>query len=129
MKKINFTLTALFIFCLSTAYVISPSKALSQKENASLNNSMPDSVAMILAKSCIGCHDSGGKKLASSKWNYSAWANYTADKQARKSDAICRVVTKGSMPPKKVRNENPEKILTAAQIETICKWAATLNKK
>jgi hypothetical protein len=129
MKKITFTLTTVSFICLITASVMKPSNALGQQENPSMKISMPDSVAMILAKSCIGCHDSGGSKLASSKWSYSGWASYSDEKQAKKSDAMCRAITKGSMPPKKVRKENPEKIPTAAQIETICKWAASLNKK
>jgi hypothetical protein len=129
MKMINFTLIAMFLFCIAAVLVFSPSKAVGQEKTTQMNNAIPDSVAMILGHSCIGCHDLGGSKMASSKWSYSGWDKYDVEKQAKKAVAICKAVTKGSMPPKKARNENPEKIPTAAQIETICKWADSLNKK
>jgi hypothetical protein len=129
MKKKKFIASAMFILCVTLALVINPSKATGQQQTTPNNYSIPDSVAMILGKSCIGCHDAGGNKLASSKWSYSGWASYSAEKQAKKSDAICRAITKGKMPPKKARKENPEKIPSAAQIETICKWAASFNRK
>jgi hypothetical protein len=128
MKKTNFILIATFILSTATALVISPSKAVSQQKITQIS-SIPDSVAKILGNSCIGCHDLGGSKMASSKWSFSGWDKYTAEKQAKKADAMCRAITKGSMPPKSARKDNPEKIPTAAQIETICKWAGSLNKQ
>jgi hypothetical protein len=129
MKKIHFIYHALFVLSVATVLVISPLKAVSQQSAQPKSSSIPDDVDKILGKSCIGCHDTNGKKMAAFMWSYSSWDKYSPKKQARKSKAMCNAITKEKMPPKPARKEHPEKIPTAAQIETLCKWSASLRQK
>lgn len=129
MKKIHFVLFVLFILSLTTVSVISPSQAINRLNISRACYSIPNDVAQILRNSCTSCHDLGGSKMASSIWSFSAWDHYGAAKQAKKSEAICKSVTKGSMPPESARKTDPGKIPTKAQIEIICKWSKSLSKK
>jgi hypothetical protein len=129
MKKMHLVLFAIFMLSIALVLVISPSVAISQQKTARSAYSVPDDVAKILHNSCTGCHDLGGSKMASSVWSFSAWDNYPAAKQAKKSEAICKAMTKGSMPPPSERNAHPEKNPTKVQIETVCKWAGSFRKK
>jgi hypothetical protein len=67
--------------------------------------------------------------MAMAKLNFSEWDSYSAEKQAKKAEAICNVITKGSMPPKSFRQSHPEAIPTDAQKELICKWSKTCAEK
>jgi hypothetical protein len=129
MKTIHLIFPAIAILFIATALLINPFNAFSQNNNAKESFSIPDSVAQILSKSCIGCHDLGGSKMASSKWSFSAWDKYNKQRQAKKSDAMCNALTKEDMPPPSARKSNPERIPSSAQIEIICKWANSLKKK
>jgi hypothetical protein len=44
-------------------------------------------------------------------------------------EAICEMITKGKMPKKKYVSKNPDKVLTKAEIDLICKWATEESKK
>jgi cytochrome c5 len=83
----------------------------------------------VFKNSCMGCHATGGKGMAMAKLNFSEWDSYSAEKQAKKAEAICNVITKGSMPPKSFRQSHPEAIPTDAQKELICKWSKTCAEK
>jgi hypothetical protein len=91
--------------------------------------SIPDDLNVIFKNSCMACHSTGGKVMAMSKLNFSDWNNYTPDKQANKADAICKIITKGAMPPKSFLEKTPEAILTASQKDMICKWSKTLSSE
>jgi len=39
----------------------------------------------------------------------------------------CKMVEKGSMPPKGWRNSNPDDVPTAADIKALCRWSSTQN--
>jgi hypothetical protein len=129
MKKTHFILVAAFVLLVVTVLAISPSKAVSQKRTPPKGSAIPNDVAEILKKSCIGCHNTDGNHMAMSMWNFSEWNNYTAKKQAKKATAMCNAITKGIMPPASVRNANPDKIPTTTQIEIVCKWSKSLNAK
>lgn len=89
--------------------------------------SIPDEVLMIAKKSCVKCHAEPGKTLALSHVNLSKWDSFTAEKQASKAAAMCNMVTKGKMPPKEFKKENPEFVLTQDEIKIICDWSASIQ--
>lgn len=88
---------------------------------------IPENVLMIAKKSCINCHAEPGNKMALSHVNLSKWDAYTIEKQADKAKAMCNMISKGKMPPKKFKTENPKFILTADEIKTICDWSASIQ--
>ncbi|MGE5457574.1 MAG: heme-binding domain-containing protein [Methanococcaceae archaeon] len=90
---------------------------------------IPDDVLAVAKKSCVKCHtEPDGKTMALSKVNLTKWDGYTAEKQASKAAAMCNMVTKGKMPPKKFKAENPDFVLTADEIKIICDWSTSLKK-
>jgi hypothetical protein len=110
--------------------IIAPQKANSQNDpKAGTTVSIPDNVNSVFKNSCMGCHSNDGKKMAAMHVNFSKWSEYDVEKQAKKAEDICKVLTKGSMPPKGFKAEHPELVPTAAQIKSICDWSNSLNKK
>jgi cytochrome c5 len=89
--------------------------------------SIPDDVNKIFNSSCTPCHWDGGKMMALGMVNFSNWTKYEASKGASKASMICSVLTKGKMPPKKIRKEIPEIVPTKEQLDLICKWAESLR--
>lgn len=88
---------------------------------------IPDDVLVIAKKSCVKCHTEPGKTMALSKVNLLKWDSYTAQKQASKAAAMCNMVTKGKMPPKKFKAENPDFVLTKDEIKIICDWSSSIQ--
>ena len=88
---------------------------------------IPDDVLIIAKKSCIDCHAEPGKKMALSHVNLTKWDSYTAERQASKSSKMCKMITKGKMPPKKFKKVNPGFILTNDEIKTICDWSTSIQ--
>jgi hypothetical protein len=129
MKKMHFVLFAMFTLSIALVLVVSPSKVVSQHSTSLTTYSVPDDVAKILRNSCTSCHNLGGSKMASSIWSFSAWDHYSTQKQAKKSEAICKAMTKGSMPPESAKKTNPGNNPTPAQTDIVCKWSKSLNKK
>jgi mono/diheme cytochrome c family protein len=91
-------------------------------------SSIPAEVQKIMDNSCLACHGAGGKTMALSRVKMAEWDGYSADKQAQKAAAICKVVTSGKMPPKGYLKENPKAALTKEQIASLCAWSDALNK-
>jgi hypothetical protein len=137
MKKINLIIASVIALSMIAIIVFGPLKVVSQKQVVSISqiqsvsksNGFPENVASILSNSCKGCHGDGGKKMAMSMWNFDKWDTYTKEKQSKKANAICKTITKGSMPPKSVKKSYPDLIPNTAQKEIICNWANSLNKK
>jgi hypothetical protein len=124
MKKSHYLVLAALIVSVAAVMFISPMKAVSQKSIAQQAYTIPDNVSVILQKSCASCHNAGGNGMAASVWSLSKWDKYSAKKQAKKSNAICKAVTNGSMPPSSVGSD---RIPTAEQKDMLCKWAASLQ--
>ena len=82
-----------------------------------------DAVMKIVNKSCVHCHTDTGNKMALMYINLSNWDKYSPEKQAKKANAMCKMVTKGKMPPKSYREEHPEGVPSKEEIKTICDWA------
>jgi mono/diheme cytochrome c family protein len=85
-------------------------------------------VNVIFENSCMGCHATDGKQIAMAKLNFSKWDQYKSRKQIKKAEAICKIISKGGMPPKSFRELYPEAIPTPSQIDMICKWSETLTQ-
>jgi len=107
-----------------TTLIISPVSA--QKGNGG-GKPIPDGVMKIAEKSCVKCHTLPGNGMALMHVNLSNWDKYSPEKQATKAKAMCNMVTKDRMPPKRFRKNNPESVLTNKEIKTICNWAQSLR--
>ena len=129
MKK----LVAFAAFIFAAGIIISmlaiPSRAISSGNSAhpAMNASIPDSVANVLEKSCYPCHTAPGSGMALMKLDFDKWDSYSPEKQASKAGAMCKKVTKQSMPPKSFRKNNPDKVPTEADLKIICDWANSLS--
>lgn len=129
MKKLNFVYVVMVALAIATFLTISPIKSATQKSITQSVNSIPEDVSKILKKSCTSCHDAGGNGMAMTMWSFSSWDTYSAKKQSKKSSAICDAMTNGSMPPSEIRKSYPDRVPTAVQIQTVCKWANSLMIK
>jgi uncharacterized membrane protein len=106
--------------------VNNPIAAQSAKAGMELGKAIPDGVMKIAEKSCIKCHAEPGNSMALAHVNLSKWDKYSPDKQAAKAKAMCKMVTKGKMPPKNFRKEHPDGVPTKEEIKTICDWAQSI---
>ena len=129
-KTLAITASVIMIAIVITMFT-TPTRAISSSDSSSptLTSSIPDSVNSIFEKSCYPCHSAPGKSMAMSKVNFDKWETYKPEKQEDKAEDICEEVTKGAMPPKSFRSNNPEKVPTPAQVQTICNWAASMESK
>ncbi len=90
-------------------------------------NPLPDSISEITRKSCISCHSDDHNILAVSKVDFSRWEKYHPKKQAKKAMDMCRMLSKGDMPPKSYREKNPGLIPSKEQVRTVCNWAKAIS--
>jgi hypothetical protein len=130
MKKIAFfTLLAMGI-SFALLLLMNPQEVSGSMKYASAGpgTDLPDSVMMVFQKACMDCHADDGSSMARSKVNFSKWNTYDAEKQVKKANAICKELTKGDMPPKKWRANNPDDVPTQTEIDKICLWAKGLQK-
>jgi len=130
MKRNYLYIILVMAFPALTVSVLSPAQ-LSYKESTPQMTivSIPDDVELIFKNSCMYCHASGGKSIPMAKLNFSNWDNYKPAQKARKAAAICKIITKGAMPPKSYRIKYPQSIPTASQNELICKWSEKLASR
>ena len=126
MKKFYLFIAVIGLFAIMVSFTPALKKA--NGSNHLITNGIPDEVKAVFEKSCTGCHSDDGKGLAKAKLNFSQWDNYEPAKQAGKAAAICKMITKGKMPPKSIRKSKPDLIPTQQQIDLICKWSKTLGK-
>jgi len=88
---------------------------------------IPADVLKFTEKSCNACHGEQGGKMAQSALNLAGWDKYSPEKQAAKAKAMCDEVTKGKMPPKGYRNNNPGSVPGDEDIKMLCNWAESLK--
>lgn len=122
MKKINVRFCSVAL--IATFFMIQAASGQTPKVQAA---PIPEDVNKIFKNSCTPCHWNGGKMMAMGMVNFSKWTEYTASKGSKKASMICSILTKGKMPPKKVRKEMPEIIPSQDQLALICKWADSLK--
>jgi hypothetical protein len=130
MKRIAlFTLISLGVL-IAVVLVMNPREAFSSKKPmpAGPGTELSDSVQKFVQKACMDCHADDGSSMARGKVNFSKWNTYDAEKQSKKANAICKELTKGDMPPKKWRANNPNDVPTQAEVDMICRWAKSLQK-
>ena len=130
MKKIAFlsfvALSALFamVIVLNPQPVAGSGKPVS----AGPGTALPDSIHKLVQKACMDCHADDGNFMAKGKINFSSWEKYDSEKQIGKAKAMCKDLTKGAMPPKKWRANNPGNVPTQAEVDMVCRWANGLQK-
>ena len=110
-----------------TALIINPLTIQSAPKSGSGSKPISDVVMKIADKSCVKCHTEGGNGMALMHLNLSNWDKYSPDKQAAKAKAMCNMVSKEKMPPKKFRESHPDGVPTKAEIKTICDWAESIQ--
>lgn len=89
---------------------------------------IPDSINLVLTRSCTPCH-AGGNANATSKLDLANWTDYTLQQSRRISAEICETMSTGDMPPRMARQSKPELIPTAEQTADVCKWVSSLAVK
>ncbi len=91
---------------------------------------IPKKVNAIFQAKCYGCHNNESKNnRPKDKLNWDALAALPADQQAEKLAAIQKVLEKGSMPPDRFLEKQPEKKLTDKETAKMKKWAAKMGKR
>ncbi len=91
-------------------------------------SSIPDDLHKIFEKSCMGCHARGGNLMAMFHLNFTKWDDYRQEKQVSLAADICKMLSKGEMPPKSARQSHPELIPSNDQIKSICTWSDSLKQ-
>jgi hypothetical protein len=130
MKRIYSYSVILIVAAIIATPLLMPRNAVSSsKASSPAGPVIPDSVKVVLEKSCFPCHASPGKGMAMSKLNFDKWADYSPEKQANKAADMCEEMTKSKMPPSSFRKNNPDKVPTAQDISIICNWTKTFVKK
>lgn len=128
MKRMYSLIAVVALVSIATMLLLTPSNATSQAKGTAIKGFViPDSISKIAQHSCIACHAEGGKAMALAHLNLSKWDNYTPAKQIDKALAMCKMVTKGAMPPKGFKASHPDAVLTDKQVKTICNWANSLK--
>jgi hypothetical protein len=126
MKK----LTRLVVAAASVIFIIALSINPVSAQNAQTGGGkpIPDNIVKIAEKSCLKCHvEPGGNNMAASVVNLSKWDTYSPEKQASKAKKMCKMVTKGKMPPKNFKKEHPDGVPTKDQITAICDWSQSIQ--
>jgi len=130
MKKIALlSLISVSIF-FALAFAISPQDGTSSSAPAPAGpgTALPDSIQKLVRRACMDCHADDGNFMARGKVNFSSWEKYDAEKQMNKAKAMCKMLTKNSMPPKKWRENNPQDVPTQTETDMVCRWANSLQK-
>ena len=130
MKKITVISIVAIGFLFFVALILNPRtvSGSGQPLPANPGTKLPDSVLKFVKKTCMDCHADDGNFMAKGKINFSTWEKYDTEKQMDKAKAMCKVLTKSDMPPKKWRTNNPDKIPAQADVDMICRWANSLKK-
>jgi hypothetical protein len=133
MKKIFYSslVTIMFVIFAALQFPTNPtSEKLAPGQMQVIEIDFPENVKTLIERSCTDCHsDESGNFKAKGKLNFSKWNEYTPTKKVSRLTAICEEITDGKMPKKSYVKKHPEKALTAAEIETICKWTEEESKK
>lgn len=128
--KNNYSILSVVSVPLFAIPVLLTAGTIYQNKSTSADNSaIPDDLYRIFEKSCMGCHSKGGNLMAMTHLNFTNWDKYKPPKKASVAADICKMITKGAMPPKSARASNPGSIPTQAQINSICEWTKSLNAK
>jgi len=125
MKKITMIISAAAL--LLAVGVANPLKAQTEQKETYQPKPVPAEVKSIVERSCIACHSEDGNALAKMKFNFTKWDEYSTEKQVSTGQDMCKMLTKGKMPPQKYLDANPEVKPSDKEKKIICDWAATLS--
>jgi hypothetical protein len=125
MKKYSGLSFSAILFLVSG--MLSVSVTLNGQESPKASPALPDNVNEIVTRSCMPCHTSTGGLMPRLKLNFTEWTSYSTEKQKEKAEKMYSELKKGAMPPKSVRENQPDIIPTAEQITIIRKWADSLE--
>jgi hypothetical protein len=130
MKRITIYAIITTSIFLAILMVLSPRSVVGSKSTkaAGPGTELADSIQKFVQRACMDCHADDGNSMARGKVNFSKWASYDAEKQAKKANAICKQLSKSSMPPKKWRTNNPKDVPTQAEVDMVCRWSKSLQK-
>ena len=96
------------------------------QDKPKVDPAIPDSVNVIVTKSCTPCHTNEGGLMARTKLNLSVWASYSPEKKKDRAVRMYNQVDSAKMPPEKAREKNPELIPTPEQTAVIRKCSESL---
>jgi hypothetical protein len=127
MKRSLSIAVAVVCMVFITSLIINHLTAQASPKDSSAGKSIPAGVMKIADKSCVKCHTEPGDFMALSHLNLSNWDKYSLEKQADKAKAMCTMVTKDKMPPKKFRANHPNDVPTTDDLKKICDWAQSIQ--
>ena len=127
-KTISITFAVLGIVFL-TSMIMNHSSAGSSQKEGTASKPISSSVMKIAERSCVKCHTEGGNGMAVMHLNLSNWDKFSPEKQAGKAKDMCKMVSKGKMPPKGFREKNPDAAPTKDEAKIICDWATSIQIK
>ncbi|MBK8969108.1 MAG: heme-binding domain-containing protein [Saprospiraceae bacterium] len=91
---------------------------------------IPKKVDAVFQAKCYGCHNNESKNnRPKDKLNWDTLPSLPADQQAEKLAAIQKVLEKGSMPPDRFLEKQPDKKLTDKETANMKKWAVKMAKR
>ena len=125
MKKMNSLRTILW--SAPVLILMISAQTLTDQEGPDKSTKIPDDINKIFQTSCLPCHGEKGGRMPTSKLAFFKWGEYDAATRSEKALSICSTVTKGTMPPKNIRDTKPELVLTKEQVDQVCKWAESLK--
>jgi hypothetical protein len=125
-KSISITFAVLGVIFLASM-IMNHSTAQSSSKGGVVGKPIPAGVMKIAEKSCMKCHAEPGNFMAVSHLNLTNWDKYSPEKQASKANAMCKMVSKGKMPPKKFRESHPGDVPSDADDKMICNWAESIQ--
>ena len=103
-------------------------------------------VDAIFSRSCNDCHSNKTvwpwyTNIAPVSWlvawdvargrrelNFSEWGAYSAKRIAKKLEETCKELTEGEMPPGIYTLPHPNAKLSAADVETVCRWTKSVGR-
>jgi len=126
MKKLSKLALAVASILFIIAMINNPVYA--QKAQPAGSKPIPENIVKIAERSCLKCHiEPGGNNMAASMINLSKWDTYSGEKQAEKAKKMCKMVTKGKMPPKSFKKKHPNAAPTPEEVKMICVWSQSLQ--
>ena len=130
MKK-AITITFAFVGIVFLASMImnhSPAQSsLPSQKDGTVSMPISSGVMKIAERSCVKCHTEGGNGMAMMHLNLLNWDKFSPEKQAGKAKDMCKMVSKGKMPPKGFREKNPDAAPTKEEAKIICDWATSIQ--
>jgi hypothetical protein len=122
MKK--FLIVVLFAVAGFVFYNFSNPVSEVKKLNSEEGVVIPDSIKVIIDKSCYVCHNSESKNMKGKlKLKFDSFEKLSTFKAVGKLGKIQEELNKGKMPPKKFEEKHPEDALSSENKEKLLKWA------